>query len=326
MVNFHDPAVVIEDAWAAVKLCHAVDGLYLWEFVTNLDYEWSIIRGHRPYGWTIWIYSLTRWAAFVGVVLNIVGLDITMSINCQVWMTSQLIFGYLSFGAASLLIVLRMNRVVTVTAACIWVTNIAFLIQGESFPFTFCKPGVSYKPYLVSGTARLRGKWSPSFGVCVVANIGISKLNTIVTLASDIVLLLMMLFGLLRLRRYGSGMFLAKLMWRQVQFLLAVGLIWLLAATITEVTPAYNWQNFTFSTPLCNADIPDFVSESTEMFDIHPSPLVFALIMVAMNATYQPYLSSQTTLPTHGSSTDGQLHIKPRGLSLDDDVERGRVN
>lgn len=32
----------------------------------------------------------------------------------------------------------------------------------------------------------------------------------------------MMLFGLLRLRRYGSGMFLAQLMWKQVQFLLAV--------------------------------------------------------------------------------------------------------
>lgn len=24
-----------------------------WEFFTTLDYEWSIIRGHRPYRWTI---------------------------------------------------------------------------------------------------------------------------------------------------------------------------------------------------------------------------------------------------------------------------------
>jgi hypothetical protein len=24
-----------------------------WEFVTTLDYEWSVIRGHRPFRWTI---------------------------------------------------------------------------------------------------------------------------------------------------------------------------------------------------------------------------------------------------------------------------------
>ena len=26
-----------------------------WEFFTTLDYEWSAIRGHRPYRWTIWV-------------------------------------------------------------------------------------------------------------------------------------------------------------------------------------------------------------------------------------------------------------------------------
>ena len=26
-----------------------------WEFVTTLDYEWSVIQGHRPYRWTIWV-------------------------------------------------------------------------------------------------------------------------------------------------------------------------------------------------------------------------------------------------------------------------------
>jgi len=28
-----------------------------WEFVTTLDYEWSIIRKRRPYQWTIWVSS-----------------------------------------------------------------------------------------------------------------------------------------------------------------------------------------------------------------------------------------------------------------------------
>jgi hypothetical protein len=26
-----------------------------WEFVSTLNYEWSIIRGHERYRWTIWV-------------------------------------------------------------------------------------------------------------------------------------------------------------------------------------------------------------------------------------------------------------------------------
>ncbi len=26
-----------------------------WEFFTTLDYEWSVIRRHRPYRWTVWV-------------------------------------------------------------------------------------------------------------------------------------------------------------------------------------------------------------------------------------------------------------------------------
>ena len=29
-----------------------------WEFVTGLEYEWSVIRGHRPCLWTTWVCSL----------------------------------------------------------------------------------------------------------------------------------------------------------------------------------------------------------------------------------------------------------------------------
>ena len=102
MVNFHDPAVLLQDqcvyyafsaslrklknppglifSVALLKLSVTVDGLYMWvhilqlrvtlfpltsgrplhirwEFVTTLYYEWHVIRGHRPYRWTIWVCS-----------------------------------------------------------------------------------------------------------------------------------------------------------------------------------------------------------------------------------------------------------------------------
>jgi hypothetical protein len=69
---------------AIVHFWHVVDGLYMyvslpglcafassiyvttqrrtsvlsWDFFTTLDYEWDVIRGRRPYRWTIWVCGL----------------------------------------------------------------------------------------------------------------------------------------------------------------------------------------------------------------------------------------------------------------------------
>lgn len=85
---------------------------------------------------------------------------------------------------------------------------------------------------------------------CVLHDTESNKPNIIVTLITDIILLLIMLIGLLRLRRYGVGTFgLGQLLWKQVgiskcgssgsSFANAVykGVIWLFIATIAEVTP-----------------------------------------------------------------------------------------
>ncbi|KAI9453602.1 hypothetical protein F5148DRAFT_1289011 [Russula earlei] len=128
MVNFREPAVALQDFAVLKNFWHAINGLYIWEFFTTLDYEWNILRGRRPYRWTIWIYSLTRVTTLVAVILNFVDLDATTRIDCQVgsacrvqvitilirmchdlevWITFELIFSYLGVAAASLLIVLR---------------------------------------------------------------------------------------------------------------------------------------------------------------------------------------------------------------------------
>ena len=54
-------------------------------------------------------------------------------------------------------------------------------------------------------------------GICSAANIETNKPNIIVMVISDIILLVTMLVGLLRLRRNGGGRFgLASLLWEQV--------------------------------------------------------------------------------------------------------------
>ncbi|KAH9964913.1 hypothetical protein BC827DRAFT_1265599 [Russula dissimulans] len=110
MVNFHDPAVFLRDVAILKKLWHTTNGVYFWEFFTTLDYELSVLKGRRPYRWTIWIYSLTRVATLFAIIFNFIALDAMTPINCQGVLTFELTFSYLGVATASLLIVFRVVR------------------------------------------------------------------------------------------------------------------------------------------------------------------------------------------------------------------------
>ncbi|KAI0287760.1 hypothetical protein BC826DRAFT_738520 [Russula brevipes] len=214
MVNFRDPSVIAQDFFALVKLWHAMDGLFIWEFVTTVSYEWSIIRGRRPYRWTIWIYLITRLAALATVIHNIVALNVMTSVNCQASIVTQLIFSYLCLASASLLIVLRIiaiwnkNKVVAAIAIVVWCTNISFLIQGVFF----------------------RAGWVPEQGRCAILKIESIRLSAIVALVTDVILFLIMLRGLMLLRRRGGTLAVGRLLWKQ-------GVIWFLLATLAQILP-----------------------------------------------------------------------------------------
>jgi len=214
MANFRDPAVFASILSFLVKFWHVLSGLYIWEFVTTLDFEWSVIRGRRPYRWTIWIYSLTRLAALLSIVTLLIYLDYPYA--CQVSDTLHFIFGYLAFAAASLLIVLRViaiwnwDKIIVTIAVGVWGINAVLLIQSA---------------------ARIRSSWNPALDTCLLRNVQTIKLSFISTLITDIVLLLVMLIGLLRLRLDGGGMLsMGRVLWTQ-------GVVWLFFATVAEVPP-----------------------------------------------------------------------------------------
>jgi hypothetical protein len=64
---------------------------------------------------------------------------------------------------------------------------------------------------------QLRSNWYDFLPGCIVFNSRSAELNLIVTLITDIGLLLTMLFGLFRLRREGRGTIgIGSLLWKQV--------------------------------------------------------------------------------------------------------------
>ena len=41
-----------------------------WEFLTTLEYEWDVIRGRRPYRWTIWVRGNMRFTLVSSGILE----------------------------------------------------------------------------------------------------------------------------------------------------------------------------------------------------------------------------------------------------------------
>jgi len=155
-------------------------------------------------------------AALLAVIVNMIGFDAASPINCQAWVTSEVLLAYIAVACASMLIVLRTiaiwnrDKIVSLIAICLWWTNIGFLIHS---------------------TVTLRSSWAPVARTCSVLNTDISKYNLLSTLCTDVILFITMLAGLFRLR-LGAGTFgLGRLLWTQ-------GVIWCLLATMALLPAA----------------------------------------------------------------------------------------
>ncbi|KAI0281013.1 hypothetical protein BGY98DRAFT_270657 [Russula aff. rugulosa BPL654] len=195
-----------------------VCGIYIWEYLKNLDYEWSVVQGHQRYRWTIWIYSFSRLSGLMVVILTMADFIITSKINCQAYITAGWFIGALgAYGLASILIILRIfaiwnkNKVIMAISATIWLANAGFQF---------------------SGVVRVRSVWMPAARACLTTNPQLVRDLSIGTLATDVSLLLIMLVGLIRLRhRDRTFVDFEYVLWKQ-------GIMWLIIATIAEVPQA----------------------------------------------------------------------------------------
>ncbi|KAH9974553.1 hypothetical protein BGW80DRAFT_1301110, partial [Lactifluus volemus] len=62
MVNWQNPNTTVAEYVAWVKLLHVINGVYIWEFICNLNFELSLIRGRRQWRWTASFYIACRLA------------------------------------------------------------------------------------------------------------------------------------------------------------------------------------------------------------------------------------------------------------------------
>ncbi|KAF9523598.1 hypothetical protein CPB83DRAFT_775240 [Crepidotus variabilis] len=73
MVDWSSQATALAARDAFIKLLHIYLGLYLWEILTTLDFEWRMISGQKKFKWPLAFYFLNRYvclAALIGANLD----------------------------------------------------------------------------------------------------------------------------------------------------------------------------------------------------------------------------------------------------------------
>ncbi|KAH9990371.1 hypothetical protein BJV77DRAFT_623046 [Russula vinacea] len=214
MVKFHDPNVIQSEAAAVGHISYVLEGIFLWELVTTMNFEWKYVTAERKFKWPLLLHSTCRGCALITVICSIISSNITHEINCQLLTSWNLIFVCGSLSCASLLITIRVvaiwshNHFVMAVTIAMCVTNIGFLIYG---------------------IATIRCKWSNVSKTCILENSFQGRYNIPVTMATDVAQLIIMLIGLLRSRREKRGF---------LRYLYIQGFIWLVAATLAETPSA----------------------------------------------------------------------------------------
>jgi len=337
MVNFHDPRLLFPEILALVKFYDAVCGVYIWEFVSNLHYEWGVIRGNHPHRWTIWIYVITRFATLMAVIMALVDFNIASPISssgCQVVTSLGFTFAYMAFSFSSLLIVLRIiaiwskNKLIVGLATGVWVITASILIHGLT---------------------QIRSSWDSEVINCSLPNVKSNRPAIISVLASDIVLLVIMFIGLLRLWHRGEdALGLVRLLWKQgVIYLLVVtaadipavaficldlneafDLMFLMPGLVTTsiaTTRMYRSliEGFSDNTKDLDGKRVDRTDLNAELTTTTPS--VLNGMGVSVLSSYNQWQSSATQTDPYVSFIDieRQMGAKARRMSLDDYAESG---
>jgi len=216
MNKWHDPARIIAEYFALAKFVHLLGGLYIWEFVTNLEYEYNIITGKRKLTRAFPLYLGCRWFPLLAIVVQFIGFDASTASykdGCQAMVVMTFTFSYLSFLFSSALIILRIsalwqhNKVVIALASAFWLTNLICSIYG---------------------VATYRGLWTGV--VCAIQHTDHTKIGTFSTFFTDAALLVLMFIGVWRWEapREKGGVW-----W----LLYTQGLAWVIIITLAEVPP-----------------------------------------------------------------------------------------
>ncbi|KAH9062475.1 hypothetical protein EDB87DRAFT_1682118 [Lactarius vividus] len=217
MVDWRKPTTMLGEELSFIKPIHVTGGIYIWEIVAFIGFEYAVLSKKRKFTWSFLLYLGCRWFPLLFITSQFLGFDTSHKINCQAWILFSFMSGYLSFMCASALIILRVavlwnrNKKIIAFACAVWISNTAICAYSMSLCLLVWVAVIVIASAQVSDTVRLRP----------------SVLSNFIT---DVILLILMLTGLRRWKHAPKSSGVWRLLYTQ-------GLIWVMIVTLGEIPP-----------------------------------------------------------------------------------------
>ncbi|KZV75041.1 hypothetical protein PENSPDRAFT_748881 [Peniophora sp. CONT] len=281
---------------------HVWTGLYFWEYVTSLSYDWQYLIGRKKRRWTTWIYLGCRFMTVVSLslLLGVTDLNTQTPFNCLALYRIAVLCSYASFQLASLLVVLR-----TLVVWNYWRPVVAFVVAGWS-------TNLAVMIWSIVGASALWMRNDPSGGgggECISPwSTRNNRVLEIVSFVVDTALVLCMLVGLSRKEGHGPNAGLWVKLHRQAVLWLGVVLLAELPAVVLTVLDVQGMLRVVYDT--IQAHKYGFAT-FTDVFHqllLLPKVIIITISSTRMYRSLNFYLSAD--------STQRLLHIKGTGTTI----------
>ncbi|KAF8438020.1 hypothetical protein L210DRAFT_3404906 [Boletus edulis BED1] len=221
MTNWQSLSELSTDLVVFDRLMHVLLGLYGWEILLTLDFEWAVISGKRKLRWPLIFYFAGRYLLLFAMIGMQVHLHLVSKINCQALYVFNQLAGDSALGLASINLSLRTQ----VSTIAIWSQNrwiigvILLLILGH---WSLILQGV-----------LLKVKWVDGVGCTIIkSNTTILAATFIYSMSFDLVVLCLTAYKLAWSRRIsGTSGIHGKL----VRMIFSDGLVYFILAFLANL-------------------------------------------------------------------------------------------
>ncbi|KAI0071409.1 hypothetical protein K474DRAFT_629485 [Panus rudis PR-1116 ss-1] len=147
MIDWNSPEEFAREKDIYTKLIHVLAGLYFWEYLLSLDFEWLLITRKRSFKWPMIFYLLNRYSALATVLVMVWIADGSSrrQIDCQVPITILQVFFFMSLILASINLAIRTIAIWSSDRAI--VGFLVVLLIGQLVIMSFIKIGGQWQPH-----------------------------------------------------------------------------------------------------------------------------------------------------------------------------------
>ncbi|KAF5356865.1 hypothetical protein D9756_006443 [Leucocoprinus leucothites] len=299
MPDWSSPQEIAKEGGILIKFMHALLGLYAYEWLLSLDFEFDLLRGKKKFRWPLIFYFANRYLLLFALIGIITSFDTTKEIDCQAIFTFNQIAGDAAVGLASISLSIR--------TMAIWAQNryiVGLLVAVILGHWSLILQGV-----------QLKAVWVPEAGGCVITetNNRILAAIFIYSMVFDFLVLLLNTYKLAGVRSGSDGLLgksrLAKMIFTDGLIYFILAFIANLLATVFMVLNLNQIMSVIFNVPaaVCSTIVACRVVRRLTSFT-QGGPDVYASSQSAGHHLKGPAASlgargvSSRTSPKHGTA------------------------